>query len=286
MSNQHFYRYFSPLAIAMFSQSLIFSIFLSDTHAQPEQKKQTPIQTTGGKTQGVFQPTGDPEPTTTRGGGTRGLFQPAGDPDPATPTIGGGRRGDGKCPNDRNVKPINNKDKESLEQQLVTLLPTKKFGLTYSSNPRLYAYIPKTSAIAVVFTLENEGQGIEQKRIELTNSPSIISVKFDTQLKIGKDYKWLVSVVCATPDPEDNFSEGIIQRIKPSPAMLGKLAKAKESDRVDLYAKSGIWYEALDSLVKLRSARPNDPELKAIWLNLFKSSGLESLANVSIKNSP
>jgi len=284
MSPKSFYHYFSPLAIAMFSQSLIFSISLSDIQAQPEQKNKTPIQTTGGKTQRVFQPVGDPEPTTTIGGGGRGLFQPVGDPEPTT-TLGGGRRGDGKCPKDR-TQPTNGLSKESLEQQLSPLLPIKKFGLTYSANPRLYAYIPKTSAIAVVFTLESKGEGIEQKRVDLTNSPSIVSIKFDTPLAIGQDYKWLVSVVCEFPDPEDNFSEGIVHRIKPSPDMIGKLAKAKESDRVDLYAKSGIWYEALDSLVKLRFASPNDPELRAIWQNLLKSSGLESLTTAPIKNAP
>lgn len=268
MSEKHFHRYFSLLAIAALLQSIVFSIFLLETRSQPKPQSKTPTQTVGGGSRGLFQP-------------------PEGEPEP-TVSIGGGRRSsDGKCPKDRDIQPTDSKSTDSLEQLLIPLLPTKKFGLTYSSNPRFYAYIPKTSAIAVVYTLENqEGKGIDQKRIDLTNTPSIVGVQFSEPLEIGKDYKWLVSVVCVADDPEDTFSEGIVRRIKPNPALIGKLEKAKDSDLVDLYAKSGIWYEALDSLVKLRLINPKDPELNSIWLNLLKSSGFESLAITPIKNYP
>ncbi len=265
MSEKHFHRYFSLLAIATLCQSIVFSIFLSETRSQPEPQNKIPTQTVGGGSRGLFQP-------------------PEGEPEP-TVSIGGGRRSsDGKCPKDRDIKPTDSKSPDSLDQQLTPLLPTKKFGLTYSSNPQFYAYIPKTSAIAVVYTLENqEGKGIEQKRIDLTNTPSIVGVQFSERLEIGKDYKWLVSVVCVADDPEDTFSEGIVRRIKPNPALIGKLENAKDIELVELYAKSGIWYEALDGLAKLRLTKPKDPELTSIWLNLLKSSSLETLANTPIK---
>ncbi|NMF61128.1 DUF928 domain-containing protein [Pseudanabaena yagii] len=257
-------RYFSLLLIAALLQSSLSSIFLGRANAQ--------------KIKG-FEPAPS-NPPSSLGGGVRGLFDPpVGEPDP-TVSIGGGRRNsDGKCPKDRNNQPKDNQASDALEQQLIPLLPTSKFGITYSSNPKFYAYIPKTSAVAVVFTLENQdGQGIAQKRLELTNTPSIVSTQFDQPLEIGKDYKWLVSVVCVADDPEDTFSEGIVRRVKPNLALVGKLEKASDIERVELYAKSGIWYEALANLAKLRLAQPNNPEIKAMWINLLKSSGLESLA--------
>jgi hypothetical protein len=260
-------RYFSLLLIATLLQSSFSFIFLANASAQ--------------KIKG-FEPAPS-NPPSSLGGGVRGLFDPpVGEPDP-TVSIGGGRRSsDGKCPKDR-IQTKDDINSEALDQQLIPLLPTSKFGLTYSSNPNFYAYVPKTSAVAVVFTLENQdGQGIAQKRIDLTNTPSIVSTQFDKPLEIGKDYKWLVSVVCVADDPEDAFSEGIVRRVKPNPALIGKLEKASDIERVELYAKSGIWYEALANLAKLKLAQPNNPEIKAMWINLLKSSGLESLANYPI----
>lgn len=211
---------------------------------------------------------------------------PSGSPAPKT-TVGGGRRGsDGQCLKDRDSQSRDIKNKQSLDQQLTPLLPPSKFGLTISSTPQLLAYIPKTNAIAVEFTLENEqGKGIARKRLELTNTPSIVKVQFDqTSLEVGKDYKWLISVVCETGDPEDIFVEGIIRRIEPSQALLKKLSQASAIDKVYSYAELGIWYEAIAELVNLRIAQPDSKALKTNWSNFLKSSSLEDLINVPFKN--
>ncbi|PZO40596.1 MAG: hypothetical protein DCF19_11950 [Pseudanabaena frigida] len=249
MFYKYSYRYFAPLAIATLLEVITSSIFLADTRAQ------------------TFEPpTSNPAPTT---------------------TIGGGRRGsDGQCLKDRDLQPRNIKIKQALGQQLIPLLPPNKFGLTISANPTFFAYIPKTSAIAVEFTLENQqGKGITRKRVQLTNTPSIVNIQFDTEpLEVGKDYKWLISVICETGDPEDAFSEGIIRRIKPEPNLLKKLEKASEIEKVFIYAKFGIWHEAISKLANLRLSQPDSSDLKISWLTLLKSSSLETLANTPLKN--
>ncbi len=249
MFSKYSYRHFVLLAIATFWETLAFSVFVADTRAQ------------------TFEPpTSNPTPTI---------------------SIGGGRRGsDGQCMKDINIQSRSGKIKKSLDQQLIPLIPNNKIGLTISANPTLSAYIPETSAIAVEVTLENmQGKGISSKRIELTNTPSVVNVQFETTpLEVGKDYKWLISVICETGDPEDNFSEGIIRRIKPDSTLMNKLEKASAIEKVYIYAKSGIWYEAIADLVNLRLSEPSNPELKTNWLNLLKSSSLESLANAPLNN--
>jgi hypothetical protein len=216
---------------------------------------------------------------------------PTVDPTPII-TIGGGRRtGDGQCLKDRhmqtsNVKAdVDFKAKKSLEQQLILLLPPNKFGLTIASNPQFFAYVPKTSAIAVEFVLENQqGKGIAHKRLELTNTPSIVNVQFEKRpLEVGKDYKWLVSIVCENGDPEDAFVEGIIRRIKPEAALVSKLEKASAIEKVNLFAKFGIWQDAIANLADLRLSQPNSADLKNSWLTLLKSASLTPLANISLK---
>jgi hypothetical protein len=214
-------------------------------------------------------------------------FEPLDQPAP-TITIGGGRRSsDGKCPKDRDVPSADRLANDAIEQRLTPLLPTNKLGLTTLANPTFFAYVPKTSAIAVEFTLENQqGRGLYQQRVNLTNSPAIISFQLPTTtaLEVGKDYKWLVSVVCESGDPEDTFSEGIVRRIQLSTALIGQLDRATASDRVALYTKFGIWHEALADMAKLRLSQPSNTELQGSWQNLLKASGLEALAKVPLKN--
>ena len=249
MLTKYFHRYVVLLAIAIFWEINTFSIFSENAHAL------------------TFEP-------------------PTSSPAPKT-TIGGGRRSnDGLCLKNRDIQPREDKTKKSLEQQLTPLLPPNKFGLTVSANPTFFAYIPKTSAIAVEFTLENQqGKGIARKTVALTTTPSIVNVQFDKNpLEVGKDYKWLVSVICETGDPEDIFSEGIIRRIIPESTLLSKLEKATVIERVSLYAKFGIWHEAIADLANLLLAQPNSTELKTSWLNLLTSSSLESIAHTPLTN--
>jgi len=249
MFSKSYYRYFACLAITTFCEISAFSAFLLGASAQ------------------TFEP-------------------PISNPAP-TSTIGGGRRGsDGQCLKDRTIQPRNDKNKKLLEQQLIPLLPPNKFGLTVSSNPTFFAYVPKTTAIAVEFTLENQqGKGIAHQRLPLTSTPSIVSVQFEkTPLEVGKDYKWLISVVCETGDPEDAFTEGIIRRVQPETAMLKQLEKASAIERVYIYAKFGIWHEAISDLANLRLSQPNNTDLKANWQTLLKSSNLEPIADISLKN--
>jgi Domain of Unknown Function (DUF928) len=247
MFSKYFYRYFVLLPIAIIWEINAFSIFSADVRAQ------------------TFEPSAsNPAPTT---------------------TIGGGRRtNDGQCLKSGDIQTRENKAKKSLEQQLTPLLPQNKFGLTVSANPTFFAYIPKTSAIDVEFTLENQqGRGIAQKTVTLTSTPSIINVQFEgIPLEVGKDYKWLISVICETGDPEDIFAEGIIRRIKPDATLLSKLEKATELERVSLYAKFGIWHEAIAELASLRMSQPNSSDIKTSWLNLLKSTSLEPIANIPL----
>ncbi|MFM7603550.1 MAG: DUF928 domain-containing protein [Pseudanabaena sp.] len=249
MFSKSYYRYCAFFAIATFCEISTFSAFLSGASVQ------------------AFEPTiNNPAPIS---------------------TIGGGRRGsDGQCQKDQTIQPRNDKDKHLLAQQLIPLLPPNKFGLTVSSNPTLFAYVPKTSAIAIEFTLENQqGKGIAHQRVPLTSTPSIVSTQFaKTPLEVGKDYKWLISVVCETGDPEDAFSEGIIRRIQPEAALLKQLEKASVIERVYIYTKFGIWHEAIADLANLRLSQPNNNDLKANWKNLLKSSSLEPIADIPLKN--
>ena len=265
MLYKYFYQYFVILAIATFSQTSIFFFFLAGVNAQkikqiPEPNSINPQSTIGGAGRNCdgkclfVSPTVDPAPTIT--------LRPA------------------KRNGDRIVN-------QSLEQSLATLLPTNKFGLTVLSNPSFFVYVPKTSLLAVEFVLENQqGLSLDRQMVNLKITPTIISFQLPTtkSLEVGKDYKWTIFLVNKSGQTEDDRSEGIIRRVIPDPTLSEKLQTASDIDRVFLFAYYGIWHEALASIVQLRLAQPNNEELNPIWLDLLKSSNLESLANTPFQN--
>lgn len=209
---------------------------------------------------------------------------PPGEPAP-TMTIGGGRRNDGQCPQER--KNQGQSSVKSADQLLTLLLPSNKLGFTIVERPTFMVYVPKTSAKAAEFTLEDgDGKPIYQATQDLTGTPSVIAFSVPINqpaLEIGKDYKWVVSMVCQPRGPEDPFAEGLVRRIKPNSALTSQLDKAAPLERVNLYAKNGAWYEALTSLAKLRNSQPNDPKLVSAWGELLQSAGLDAIATAPVK---
>jgi hypothetical protein len=99
---------------------------------------------------------------------------------------------------------------------------------------------------------------------------------------MGKDYKWLVSVVCESGSPEDSYVVGSVRRIQPD-SSLSQIDRAQPLDKFALYAKSGVWFDAVANLATLRKAQPNDPKVASAWENLLKGAGLGAIANAPLK---
>jgi hypothetical protein len=267
MFYKYFYQYFVFLTSATFLQLTIFSILFSifSIEVWAEKTKQFPEP-----------PSGNGTIRTTIGGAGRSggniYIPPMGEP-VSTIVL--------KIDQQNGGLPI-----DLVEQKLATLIPPDKFGLTVSPSPEFFAYVPKTSAIAIEFVIENQkGQKIDQQKIILGDTPSIIKFQLPTTkpLEVGKDYKWAIALVNKTGKTEGDLAEGIIRRVVPNPDLIAKLGNASDIDRVFLYGKFGIWHEFLTELVKLRLSQPSNEEVNTLWLDLLKSSNLESLANIPLK---
>jgi hypothetical protein len=261
-----FFRYFVVLSAPLMLELIITPGFLTTARAQTK----TPTQTLSvpSSKQVIFQPRSD---------------QPA----PKT-TVGGGRRNDGKCAQDRNAS--QDYAESNTADRLMTPLvrsPLTDSQLTVSARPTFMVYVPQTSAQALELKLEDgQGKGIYQTRINLTGTPGIVSMSLPAaapELEVGENYKWLVSVVCQSGEPEDLFVEGSVRRIQPD-STLSQVDKVEPLERVALYAKSGVWYEALANLAALRKAQPNDSQVASAWENLLKDAGLGAIANAPLKN--
>jgi hypothetical protein len=258
-----FSRYFAALLTPLLLEVVTISGFL--TTAQAQTKTPTQTSATSSVKQVTFEPRRD---------------QPA----PKT-TVGGGRRNDGKCPQDREASEQSTATK-SLDQLLTPLLrsPITDPQLTVSPRPTFLVYVPQTSAKALEMTLEQDGKGIYQTRVNLSGTPGIVSIQLPAnapELETGKDYKWLVSMVCGSGAPEDSFVQGSVRRIQ-ADSTLSPIDRAKPLDKVALYAKNGVWFDTVANLAALRKAQPNDTQVASAWENLLKDAGLGAIANAPL----
>ena len=159
------------------------------------------------------------------------------------------------------------------------------WGLTTTSSPTFWFYLPYSFNLPLIFVLQDE-QGNNLHKISLTNDQTqsgIIKVKLPekiVKLEVNKKYRWFLVVDCEQDAPPE--VQGWVQRVSVAPALKSQLHKATPQQLVQLYAVNGIWYDALTSLADLRSANPKDAKLFADWVSLLSSVGLEAFANEPI----
>ncbi len=165
--------------------------------------------------------------------------------------------------------------------------PLKTFesvwALTAAEAPTFWYYIPYTLTpdLPVEFILQDDqGNNVYQtKFIASQKQPGVVKVRLPAKvapLEVGKMYRWFFMIDCDPDAPP--LVEGSVQRIAPSATLMSQLQKATPRERVVLYAKQGLWHDALTALAELRSANPNDAALTADWVSLLNSGGLQAIA--------
>ncbi len=200
--------------------------------------------------------------------------------------IGGGTRGE--CPVKR-------------AEQLIALVPENNLVLTQQAYPSILFHIPQTSqpmtmelvvqddSYNLVYekTLTKNGSDIKTDSGEIINLNLLDSASLPP-LVTGKAYRWYLSIICNPKNrARDIVVDGWIQRVAVDPDLAKKVEKAPLAERANLYAKAGLWQDALDTLVELRYAQPRDSRLTASWTQLLKSEkldviGQEPLLNIQI----
>lgn len=173
-------------------------------------------------------------------------------------------------------------------QKLITaLMPNIKseatnFGLTVSEYPTFFGYIPETTAQKGEFILIDEDEHIVYwTDFSMPKQPGIVSVTLPPNalppLEVNRWYRWYFIAV-DNPDGWSNngtSNTGWIQRIELTETLKEQLNNASPNQLPALYAESGIWHDAVASLLSQRRSEPDNLTLIADWQQLFTSAGLE-----------
>jgi hypothetical protein len=181
--------------------------------------------------------------------------------------IGGGRRGPGD--------PL---------PELWALVP-EHVAQTASEHPSLFWYLSDASPGYVLFelTLIDEGsiEPVVDVRLPAPSAKGLQRVdlgEHGVSLSPGQEYQWSLALVV---DPEqrsrDVVASGWIERVPAPDALSGRLAAAGPLGAAQIYAESGLWYDALDAIWQLGEARPDGAEAQRQLDALLAEVGLPSV---------
>lgn len=174
------------------------------------------------------------------------------------------------------------------QKLLAPLVPSDAMAFTVSEYPSFFWYVPEHSSLdqsssdgsaTVKFVLIDENQNIVYQKKLSAPAVGIMSHRLSPSeaapLAENKQYHWLVSMVCDSEDPSANpLIDAWIERIPVSEELQAELDRATENDRPSIYAREGIWHEALTSLAELLHENPRDEATVSRWSEFLRSVSL------------
>ncbi|MEG3931057.1 MULTISPECIES: DUF928 domain-containing protein [unclassified Microcoleus] len=230
------------------------------------------------------------KPPNTQPAGPRfgdGLQPPSTDGKPSTESGGPGFN---ESPPTQPGRPVRGGGCASISQLgLTALVPKNKIGRTVSDYPTFFFYLPQTEAQSAEFILQDEsGKPIYKQDVTISNLSGVIGVSIPADknvppLEVGKSYTWNLTVICDAQDrSSDQIESGTVVRVELSADIRSQLEQADPRQKTFIYAKNGIWQDALSTLAAARRANPNDAELTADWESLLDSVKLGEIAKEPI----
>lgn len=173
---------------------------------------------------------------------------------------------------------------ESESVALKLLVPDDHTGQTISGHPTFFWYISEIPTEPVEFSLVESGvaQPIFVQQLQL-NRVGIVRMEMPKnlpELVPGKEYRWSVTLIGnANRRSNDTFAQSWIKRVPTTPALKQQLAAAQsDRDRAIIYAKAGLWYDALNTLSTAQSTNSSNPSIRQDFLSLLDRAGLAEVA--------
>jgi hypothetical protein len=180
---------------------------------------------------------------------------------------------------------LRSEDCDKLVSCIIPLMPEKDtntlkyFPLTVSERPTFFFNVPKIGGMGK-FTLY-EDSSTEPKKIYGTTFPvdvagGIINITLPTSvpaLQVDRIYLWKLIVSNGSNDLE---ATGIFRRVQLDRKVIDEIAKSETIERAAIYAKNGIWFESIKTLLELKET---NKEALNEWLELLKSVDLVKIAD-------
>lgn len=173
---------------------------------------------------------------------------------------------------------------ESNSQRLrVYTLAPDGVALTMQEQPTLYWYASRAVPAGAELELSEDstGETVLTSKLPGPIAAGIHAVSLagtTARLKTGETYTWTVTAIVSSTDPMKNeVASSQIERTS-GVKLNGTPAGADANTAAAIYAKAGLWYEALDALSRGLQAAPTNKLLLRSRASLLTQVGLSAVA--------
>jgi Domain of Unknown Function (DUF928)/LysM domain len=176
-------------------------------------------------------------------------------------------------------------------QKLVALLPDTNLGQTVADQPTFFWSMPELKpewqnrrlhSRFRITTVDAQDTDIDPPvyETEFDSGPvGIHSLTIPKEIPIGQNLRWTLVIVCDPDDPDGNeYVKGWIRRVEPTPQLAAELEKANLVDYPAIYARAGLWFDALRYLSAIRR-KVGDESVGDDWATLLKQVNLGDLSS-------
>ncbi len=180
---------------------------------------------------------------------------------------------------------------QGTPNRLLPLVPQSNVGLTTEEYPRFFWFMPRTVARTAQFSLyEGDATKADRKLLYsanfgITGEPGIASLALPASAAMpplvpNQVYSWTVTLVCDPDRPSATLLlNSRVLRVSPDVALTRQVAQSDDRTRAALYARNGIWFDALMTLANLRCTNPSDPTITQRWTEFLNSVALQPMVN-------
>jgi hypothetical protein len=164
--------------------------------------------------------------------------------------------------------------------------------LTSTANPTLVFYVPKLKEdVKVEFVLrDQQDQEICEATFDGKGEEGIVNFSITDLancqgLKAEQNYRWYLSVINNPLDrAHDNVAEGWVRYTQINPSLAAQIEQASPLQKVEIYQKNELWYEAFATIAQLKQVNPNNPELTQKWQELLQAVKLDQNLQVLLNH--
>ncbi len=171
---------------------------------------------------------------------------------------------------------------QAKDVYLQLLVPKDHVALTTTEHPAFLFYLSKLPTLPVHFTLIEVGkpEPILKKQVKV-DQPGVVQLVLPTnvpKLRKNKQYQWTVSLICNQKHPAENiYAQAKFERVPIAPKLQQKIKVSEQSQKAEIYAQAGIWYDAVATLYQAHIARPNSKALALDFWELLNQADLSKV---------
>lgn len=175
-------------------------------------------------------------------------------------------------------------------QEILYLLGNNNRELTLSAHPTFWFYVPegvnnKAQINFVLVELET-GKKIYARPVQLPEQAGMLGISIPSKpeyaLSTQINYRWSLEINCTELEQEPVIAlQGWLYRSLSHTDLQDRLAVTPDEQKHTVYLQHNLLYDALNHLVKLSIAQPQNNHLRTAWNQLLMELGWQDLAKQS-----